>query len=360
MSDQNARKIKIALVAPSMQIVGGQSIQANRLREVFEADAQIEIDFIPTDPPNIFQNIKYLRTIFTSLKFWRLLLIKVPRADLVHVFSPAMSGYLFSALPPLFFAKLFGKEIVLNYHSGELEDHLETWKKTALPTIKKFDEIVVPSQFLADVFARYDLPAKVIYNFLDTEKFVFRERKPLAPVFLSNRNFEAHYNVGCVLRAFALIQKEIPAARLIVAGFGSEEARLKKMAVELKLERTEFTGKIPSERMPEIYQRADIYLNASVVDNMPLSLIEAFACGLPVVSSNAGGIPYIIENGRTGLLVEKNDCENLAKKALELLGNQDAAQKLITNARLECRKYEIQKIKKDWEKYFITAALAKN
>ncbi len=353
MSDQNSRKLKIALVAPSMSVVGGQSIQANRLREVFEADASIEIDFIPTNPPNIFQNIKYLRTILTSLKFWLLLITKLPKADLVQVFSPAMSGYVFSTLPPLFFAKLFCKKIVLNYHSGNLAEHIKLWKKTALPTIKKFDEIVVPSQFLADVFAEYNLSAKVIYNFLDTEKFVFRERKPLVPVFLSNRNFEEHYNVGCVLRAFSLIQKQIPSAKLIVAGYGSEEAKLKQTAVELKLENTEFIGKIPSEEMPEIYNRADVYLNASIVDNMPLSLIEAFACGLPVVSTNAGGIPFIVENDQTGLLVEKNDCENLAKKALEVLKNEKLAQNIINNARRECQKYELSKIKQDWKDYYL-------
>ena len=121
-----------------------------------------------------------------------------------------------------------------------------------------------------------------------------------------------------VLRAFQLIQK-IPEAKLIVAGYGSEEAKLKKLAVELNLKNIEFTGRVEQSEMPKIYDRADVYLNASIVDNMPLSIIEAFACGLPVVSTDAGGISYIVADGETGLLVKTNDYKALAEQAIRLL-----------------------------------------
>ena len=68
--------------------------------------------------------------------------------------------------------------------------------------MRMFDRIVVPSRFLVDVFAKFDLQARAIFNFVETEKFKFRDRRPLKPVFLSNRNFEAHYQVGDILRAF--------------------------------------------------------------------------------------------------------------------------------------------------------------
>lgn len=353
MEDKTSKKLKVTVIAPSMRVVGGQSIQANRLIDALENDEQIEMSFLPNDPETLFQNVKFIRTIFTSLKFWWLLLTRLPKTEVVHIFSSGTTSYLISTLPPFFMAKFFGKKTILNYHTGEAEEHLKNWKLTAKPTMKKFDKIVVPSQFLVDIFAKYGLRAEAVFNFVDTEKFKFRERQTLRPIFLSNRNFEVYYNVSCVIRAFAEIQKSFPDAQLKIAGFGSEEEKLKNLVKELKLKNVDFVGRVPNEKMPELYDSADIYLNSSVVDNMPLSIIEAFSAGIPVVSSNAGGIPYIIKNSETGLLVEMNDCKALANAAIKLLKDNDLAQSVINHAKLECEKYSREKVKAEWLEFYI-------
>jgi glycosyltransferase involved in cell wall biosynthesis len=343
-----AGKPKILLVAPSMKNVGGQSIQAKRLLDAFAGEGAIDLEFAPNNPETRFENIKFLRTIFASIKFWLALFRTIPRADVIHIFSSGTTSYIISTVPPLFVAKLFGAKTILHYHTGEAETHLKNWRLTAKPTMKRFDEIVAPSKFLIDVFAKFGLQAKSIYNFVEAEKFRFRERKPLKPVFLSNRNFESHYRVADVLRAFRLIQNRFPEAKLLIAGYGSQETALKTLAAELKLENAEFLGRIDNEKMPEIYDKAEIYLNSSVVDNMPLSIIEAFSCGLPVVSTDAGGIPYICETGATALLVAKNDYENLALEAIRLLENDELAQKIIGKAKRECVKYSKENVGAEW------------
>lgn len=348
MNINNGKKIKVALVAPSLRQIGGQSVQAARLIEAFADDEKIEFDFIPNNPAALGQNVKFLRTITTSLAFSASLLKRIRRADLVHIFSSGTSGYIISTLPALLAAKLYGRKTILHYHTGEAETHLKNWRRSGAPTMKQFDRIVVPSQFLADVFARFGFDATIIYNFVEAEKFRFRERKPLRPIFLSNRNFEAHYQVGDVLRAFSIIQKKIVEARLIVAGYGSEETRLKKLAADLNLKNIEFVGRVAPEKMPELYDEADIYLNSSVVDNMPLSIVEAYACGLSVVSSDAGGIPYILENGRTGLTVKAGDYKALANAAIHLLENQTLASEIAENAREYCRKFTPEKVRVEW------------
>ncbi len=346
--ENERQKIKVALVAPSMKNVGGQSIQAKRLLDAFTDNDEIELVFVPNNPETSFQNIKFFRTIFTSLKFWSSLFFKIPKADIVHVFSSGTTSYIISTIPPLVAAKLFGKKIVLNYHTGEAETHLKNWKRTAKPTMKEFDRIVVPSDFLVDVFAKFDLKAEAIFNFVESENFKFRARNPLKPVFLSNRNFERHYKIADVLRAFKLIRQKMTEAKLIVAGYGSEETKLKKLAEDLKLENAEFVGRVEQGEMPNIYDSADVYLNSSIVDNMPLSIIEAFACGLPVVSTDAGGIPYIIRNGETGLLVEANDYEALARQAIRLFEDKDLAQNIIRKASAECKKYNRENALNNW------------
>lgn len=348
MKNETSKKVKVLIVATSMRVIGGQSIQAKRLLDAFENDSEIEMKFLPNNPETVFQNIKYLRTVFASLKFWWSLLREVYKSDVVQVFSSATTGYIIATLPPLVVSKLYGKRIVLNYHSGELARHIETWKRTALPTMRKFDCIVVPSQFLVDVFAKYNLKAKAIFNFVDSASFRFREREVLKPIFLANRNFEAHYNVSDVLRAFQVIQNHFPEAKLFVAGFGTEEIKLKQLSAQLNLQRVEFAGKVSNEEMAELYEKTDIYLNSSLVDNMPLSFIEAFSSGVPIVSYATGGIPYLVASGETGLLVAPKDFESLAQKAIFLLENQEFTKKIVAKAHAEVVKYSWENVREDW------------
>ena len=135
---------------------------------------------------------------------------------------------------------------------------------------------------------------------------------------------------------------------MFVAGYGSEELKLRQLSAELNLKKVEFTGRVEPEKMPELYDKADIYLNSSIVDNMPLSIIEAFACGLPVATTDAGGIPYIVKNEETGLLAQVGNHRDLADKAMQLLENDGLAQKIIAKARAECVKYSWEQVRGRW------------
>jgi len=109
--------------------------------------------------------------------------------------------------------------------------------------------------------------------------------------------FESHYNIACVLRALALIQKRWPDALLTVAGDGPQREQLRQLARDLSLRNVRFVGRVPPEHMPALYDEHDVWLNGSDVDNMPTSILEAYACGLAVAGTNPGGIPYIVEDG---------------------------------------------------------------
>jgi glycosyltransferase involved in cell wall biosynthesis len=178
----------------------------------------------------------------------------------------------------------------------------------------------------------------------------------LRPVFLSNRNLEPLYNVACILRAFAHIQRRYPEAALIVAGDGSQRAELEALARELSLHNTEFIGRVEQARMHELCERADIYLNSSNIDNMPGSIIEAYAAGLPVVTTDAGGIPYILKHEETGLMVARDDHEALAACALRLLEDGELAARLADNAHAACRQYSWAAVRDEWLKLYYELA----
>jgi len=355
------RRLRVLIVAPSLGILGGQAVQAARLLARFRAEPSLEVSFLPVNPklPGLLarlQEVKYVRTVVTSLAYLALLLWRVRAFDVVHVFSASYSSFVLAPTPALLIAKLYGRKVVLNYRSGEAEDHLRRWRRTAIPTMRLADEVVVPSGYLVDVFARFDLHARSIYNFVETERYRFHARRPLRPVFLSNRNLEPLYNVGCTLRAFAIIQRRFPHAALTVAGEGRERAALEQLAHQLQLTNTNFIGRVAQTDMPELYNRADIYLNSSDIDNMPGSLIEAYAAGLPVVTTDAGGIPYILAHEETGLMVQRGDHEALAACALRLLEDDGLATRVTTNALAACRKYSWAAVRDEWLKLYFELA----
>jgi glycosyltransferase involved in cell wall biosynthesis len=351
--DGERRSLRVLIVAPSFDILGGQAVQAARLLAGLRAEAALEADFLPINPrlPGLLrklQTIKYVRTVVTSVLYCATLLLRVRRYDVIHVFSASYFSFVLAPTPALLVARLYGKKIVLNYHSGEAEDHLTRWRRSAIPTIRLVDEIAVPSDYLVRVFAGFGLRARAIFNTIDTRAFRFRARHLLRPVFLSNRNLEPHYGVDRILRAFAIIQQHFPAARLTVAGDGSQRVPLETLARELKLQNVNFTGRIEHENVCALYDDADVYLNGSEIDNQPLSLLESFACGLPVVTTDAGGIPYIVTHERTGLLVRCGDYEAMAREAMRLLQDVTLAEHITKQALEECQKYSWAAVRNQW------------
>ena len=336
----NERPTRVLLVGPSMDILGGQAIVLQRLLGRLSHVDRVQADFCPVNPRlagvlGRLQRIKYVRTILTSARYVLSLLTTVPRYDVIHIFSASYFSFVLAPTPALLIARIFRKPSVLNYRSGEAEDHLRRWK-TARRTAASATRIVVPSGYLVDVFGKFGLAAEAIPNAVDLTTFQHRDRGPCDPVFLSNRNFAAHYNVGCILRAFRIIQDSHPQARLIVSGDGDERDHLHALRDELALEHVDFLGQVPPARMAELYTEVDVYLNSSSIDNMPNSIVEAYACGLPVVSTDAGGIPYMVEDGATGLLVAVDDHEALAAAALRVLGDPELALRLSRGGRAKC------------------------
>src|SRR5215468_7534464 len=292
---QRSKPIRVLIVAAPPDWPGGQAVQAARLLEGLKREPGVEVELLPIRPRlpgalQLLRKVKYVRTVVYTTAYFALLLRRLPRFDVVHIFSASYFSFVITPAPAVLIAKLYGKPVLLNYHSGEAEDHLRRWPRSTKLIFRLADRVVVPSQYLVGVFARFGIKAEAVSNTAPLERFTFRERRPLRPMLLSNRSLERHYNVGDTLRAFALVERRAPDARLIVAGDGGERARLRALAAELGLKQVGFVGAAPPDRMPGLYDRADIFVNSSLVDNMRLSLIEAFACGLAVVSSNAGGI----------------------------------------------------------------------
>lgn len=354
------RRLRILIVGPSMKSIGGQSIQAELMLRKLNDEAALEVFFQPIDPAftpmlAFIQKIKYLRTIPTFLLYCAQLYRAIQRCDVLHVFAASYYSFLLAPTPAIYIARYFRKPVILNYHSGEARDHLIKWP-SAIRTMQRANCIVVPSEYLVQVFRQFGLNARVVHNTVDLRAFKYRQRAQPAATFLVNRNFEEHYNVAGVLRTFSYIQKEIPDASLTVAGDGPQREYLHQLADELSLRNTRFIGRVSPAQMPATYDQHNYWLNASRIDNMPLSILEAYACGLAIVTTNSGGIPYMVENNRTGKMVAYGDEQALAKAAVDLVRDPLLYHELTRNGLAECTKYEWISVKDRWTSLFVEMA----
>jgi glycosyltransferase involved in cell wall biosynthesis len=342
---------RVAVVAASLDILGGQGVQANRLVDALARDGYA-VTFIPINPrfpPGIrrLHDVRYLRTSINQMVYLPSLR-RLASVDVVHVFSASYWSFLLAPVPAMAVARGLNKRIVLHYHSGEADDHLSNWGSLVHPWLRLAHEIVVPSEYLRNVFARHGYCVRVIRNVVDLSQFGYRDRLPLRPHLLSTRNLEPAYRVDVVLEAFARVKAAVPAATLIVAGYGSEERRLRRLASTLKGDGIRFIGRIDPERMPAVYADADVFVNASVVDNQPVSIIEALSAGLPVVSTPTGDIRFMLRDGDAGVLVPPDDPSAMADALLGLWRDPDRARRLALRARWEAAKYTWAAVRDQW------------
>jgi glycosyltransferase involved in cell wall biosynthesis len=160
------------------------------------------------------------------------------------------------------------------------------------------------------------------------------------------RNLERIYDNASALRAFRIIKDQVPSARFTIAGSGPERECLEKLAEELGLGGTvTFTGRLNNEEMPSLYRSADIVVNPSLVDNMPVSILEAMASGVPVVSTRIGGIPFIIQDGSTGLLVPSREPSAIANAVTRLIRDPALARRLADTALNAVQQYSWERVR---------------
>jgi glycosyltransferase involved in cell wall biosynthesis len=275
------------------------------------------------------------------------LLLRIPGCDVLHVFATSYWSFRLTTMPAILLGKTFGKEVIVNYHSGSATDYLSN-SRAAVGALRLADALVVQSSFLAGVFDSFGLDTTVIPNHIDVASFRFRVRSPPRPRFLSTRALEPKYDVETILRAFALIQGQVASAELRIVGDGSRRNELEEIARTLDLRGVSFSGLVDPARIPDVYDASDVLLNASIVDSMPLSLLEAFAAGLPIVSTATGGIPDFVSHEQTGLLVPQRDPAAMAAGALRLVREPELAARVASNARAASANYAWPAVGPHW------------
>lgn len=253
-----------------------------------------------------------------------------------------------------FFARIFGLPVVFVLHGGNLPGFDQRFPRWTRRVLLRARFVVAPSSFLAEKMSRCNANTRVIPNIIALEKYNYRERKLVEPRLLWMRSFHDIYNPELALRAFALVKKRFSGATLVMAG--PDKGRLNdtvQLADSLGLvDSVSFPGFLNEDQKTHQFDQAEIFLNTTRIDNMPVGVVEACAAGLPVVATDVGGLSALLKNRHSGILVKGTDPRSLADAIEELITDQRLAETLSRNGRATAENSSWPNVLAEWRDLF--------
>ena len=353
----NLDPCRIGLVGPVPPPEGGIANQTQQLARLLREDG-CEVEQVRTNAPYkpaFIGRIRVVRAFFRLvpyvLELWRV----TTRVDLLHVMANSGWSWYFYAAPAIWVGNIRSVPVVVNYRGGGASPFLMHHARYVRSTLRRARAVVVPSGFLREVFLGFGIGSEIVPNVIDTRKFHPKNRtiegchSHRKAHIVIMRNLEPIYDIATGIQAFSLVRNQLPDVHLTIAGDGPERGPLEQLTRELELNGSvTFAGRLHSDDVAKLYRSADLMLNSTLVDNMPNSILEAMASGVPIVTTNVGGIPHIVEDGRTALMVRPRDVGAMAEAIVKLLTNEGEWQRVAAAALHESSRYSWVNIRNMW------------
>lgn len=236
-------------------------------------------------------------------------------------------------------------------HGGNLPHRLKKFPKLSKLIFANSYTNVAVSKYLKSEFEIHNFKTIYIPNIIEIKKYTFLKRVISSPKLLYVRAFATIYNPEMAIKVLHELKKEYPEAELCMVGPIKDESfnSCKALVNTLGLENSvEFTGHLSKKEWHKKAMNYNIFINTTNIDNAPVSVIEAMALGLPIVTTNVGGIPFLIKNNETGILVSKNDVKAMAIAIISICRNQEIVNYLTVNARKQVEKHNWDTLKTLW------------
>lgn len=286
------------------------------------------------------------------LEMLKAIILNSKRVDFVLIDTYSTSAFWYSWL-----SGILCRFLDINYihilHGGNLPLRLKSSRWFCNKIFLHSYANVAVSDYLKVVFSRSGYSAIVIPNNVDISGYNFIIREYLRPRLLWVRSFHRQYNPNMAANVLSFLLKVFPDAELCMIGPDKDgsmrefKAYCEKLGI---LQHVKITGLLSKLEWHKLSNSYDIFINTTNVDNTPVSVIEAMALGLPVISTNVDGLPYLLHSGNNAILVPKGDAEKMAEEIISLISNPITAHKIAINARLKAESFDWKVIRELWFK----------
>lgn len=251
----------------------------------------------------------------------------------VVIFSVSTGSFYFYTLPILIYSRLTGKPSILFFKGGIIEKYLKRFP-IIRHIFKLADRVVVPGNFLKDVLSKYGILSSIMPDIIDTTHLTINKNFKEGAYFLITRSLNPTYQIDVAIKAFHKVKHKLEGKKLIITGDGPERKNVEGLIRELELEDDVILrGECNADEIGELLSNAFALLNTSYYDNYPNSILEAFYTRVPVLTTNAGGIPYIVNDRINGFIINKGDTYQMAKEIMKMVKNKDQIENIVDNAK---------------------------
>jgi colanic acid/amylovoran biosynthesis glycosyltransferase len=248
-------------------------------------------------------------------------------------------------------ARIFRIKYIPILHGGNLPKRLDKNPILSKWIFKNSYQNVAPSGYLKYEFEKRGYTTQFIPNVLNIDEYLFTQRKKIKPNLLWVRAFAHLYNPAMAIKVLKELKKDYPNATLCMVGPDKGDGSFQEtqnLVNEYRLEDSViFTGVLPKEEWHKLSENYDIFINTTTIDNTPVSVMEAMALGLPIVSTNVGGLSYLILEDE-GVLVENQNVEEMTLAIIQLLNSSENVGKLTKNAKKKVASFDWSVVREKW------------
>lgn len=322
---------KILIIGNYQAGVGGISGQMEVLYQCLTKEG-VECALFSTKG-NVFQRIKLFFSLFRVARNY----------DVLHIHGCSEWGFL-----PIVYGIIVGKvrhkRMVVTYHGGGADEYFAQHTRFVKRWFNRADKVIVLNGFLKGVFDKYAIPCVVIPNIVEfNEPIQRKEHKGIR--FISVRHLRPLYNIPCIIKAYQKVREQYDRCSLTILGQGPQREELELLVQDLHIPDVTFVGQVPNTEIMRYLSESDIMLSAPHIDNMPVSVLEAMNAGVLVISSRVGGVPYIVEEDKTGLFFADDKADELAEKMMWAIDHPKERQLMVAAAQKDVQKYTWVNIK---------------
>ncbi len=237
-------------------------------------------------------------------------------------------------------------------HGGDLPKRLKKSLKLSIAIFKKSHVNITPSKYLMSAFKKEGFNNLVyIPNSIEINNYNYSKRAIKKLKLLWVRSFSKIYNPFLAIEIVDALKNKGFDVELCMVGPDKDGSLLetKSLAKELKVD-VKFTGKLSKEAWIDLSKDYNVFINTTNIDNTPVSVIEAMALGLPVISTNVGGMPFLIDNEVDGLLVKPNNVDSFVLAIKKLKNSEIDTEQMVKKAREKVESFDWEVVKQDWLK----------